>query len=193
VPEDERGRIAALRALRILDTPAEERFDRITRMATRVLGVPIAVVSLIDTDRQWFKSCIGLDVDGTSRGVSFCGHAILQDGVFVVDDLRADARFADNPLVVGEPHLRSYAGHPLRSPDGHRVGTLCVMDPVQRTWSADELAALADLAAWAELELGSIESGKARDTERRLMTLLASVADGIATFDIRGIVTSAPT
>jgi PAS domain S-box-containing protein len=191
VPDDEPGRLEALRALHILDTPPEERFDRITRMASRVLGVPIALVSLIDTDRQWFKSCVGLDEVGTSRGVSFCGHAILQEGLFVVPDALADPRFADNPMVVGEPRVRFYAGHPLHGPDGHRVGTLCVLDRVPRTLTDDERVAMEDLAAWAELELGSIERGKARDTERRLMTLLASVADGIATFDINGIVTSA--
>ncbi|MCU1487619.1 MAG: multi-sensor signal transduction histidine kinase [Actinomycetia bacterium] len=191
MPEDEQGRIEALHALQILDTPSEERFDRITRMAARVLGVPITLVSLIDTDRQWFKSCIGLDQDGTSRRASFCGHTILQEGLFVVPDALADPRFADNPMVVGEPRVRFYAGHPLHGPDGHRIGTLCVLDREPRTLTDDERAALEDLAAWAELELGSIERGKARDTERRLMTLLASVGDGIATFDINGIVTSA--
>jgi PAS domain S-box-containing protein len=191
VPEDERGRLQALRALEVLDTPAEERFDRITRMAARVLDVPMALVSLVDTDRQWFKSSVGLDVPETPRDVSFCAHAILEEGALVVPDTHADPRFADNPLVLGGPRIRSYAGHPLRAPDGHRIGTLCALDTVPRQLDADDLAALADLAAWAELELGSIERSKARDTEGRLMTLLASAADGIATFDITGTVTSA--
>jgi GAF domain-containing protein len=191
IPPDERGRIEALRSLRILDTPPEERFDRITRMASRVLHVPIALVSLIDTDRQWFKSCIGLDVTEAPRGESICAHAIGDDRPFVIPDATADPRFADNPLVVGGPRIRFYAGQSLRSPDGHRVGTLCVFDREPRTPSDDELATLADLAAWTELELAAIEHDRARDTERRLMSLLAAMADGIATFDINGTVTSA--
>jgi PAS domain S-box-containing protein len=193
VPEDERGRLAALHALSILDTPQEERFDRITRMAARALDVPMALVSLVDADRQWFKSCVGLDAEETPRGVSFCGHAILQDGTFVVADALEDPRFADNPLVVGEPHIRFYAGQPLRSPEGHRVGTLCVLDRRPRQLADDDLTILRDLGSWVELELGTIERDKARDSERRLMTLLASVADGIATFDLTGTVTSANT
>jgi PAS domain S-box-containing protein len=191
VPDDERGRLEALRALEILDTPAEERFDRITRMAARALQVPMAMVSLLDADRQWFKSCVGLDVGETPRGVSFCGHAILDEHVFVVADARRDERFADNPFVTGDPFVRAYAGYPLRTLDGHRVGTLCVLDTAPRDFTADELTTLRDLGSWVELELGTIERDKARDSERRLMTLLASVADGVATFDLAGIVTSA--
>jgi PAS domain S-box-containing protein len=193
VPDDERRRVQALHALRILDTPQEERFDRITRMAARVLGVPIALVSLVDADRQWFKSCIGLDESETPRRVSICAHAIVQDDLFVIADTHADPRFADNPLVVGAPRIRSYAGAPLHAPDGHVVGTLCVIDRVPRAFDGDDLAMLRALASWAELELGAIDRDRARDTEQRLMTLLASVADGIATFDITGIVTSANT
>jgi PAS domain S-box-containing protein len=191
VPEDEPGRLAALHALSILDTPQEERFDRITRMAVRALEVPMALVSLVDTDRQWFKSCVGLDAAETPRGVSFCGHAILQEGIFVVPDALEDPRFADNPFVVGDPFVRFYAGYPLRSPEGHRVGTLCVLDRRPRQLTDADLTTLHDLGSWVELELGTIERDKARDTERRLMTLLASVGDGIATFDLTGIVTSA--
>lgn len=114
IPENESARLATLRTLGILDTPAEERFDRLTRLARRVFDVPIALVSLIDENRQWFKSCAGLGVQETSRDISFCGHAILQDDVFMIPDARADVRFHDNPLVSGpsgHPFLRRSAAH----------------------------------------------------------------------------------
>ena len=109
-PADEAKRLATLRALGVLDTAAEERFDRLTRMAKRLFRVPIALVSLVDENRQWFKSCMGLATNETSRDISFCGHAILGDDIFIIPDTLADARFADNPLVVGEPYIRFYAG-----------------------------------------------------------------------------------
>jgi len=153
IPPEESARVAALRALGILDTPAEERFDRLTRLARRILGVPMAMISLVDTDRQWFKSSPGTRVQQTPRRVSFCGHAILGDGAFVVADARADSRFADNPLVTGEPGVRFYAGHPLRAPGGQRVGTLCVVDQRPREIGAEDLQSPQDLAALAEREL----------------------------------------
>ncbi|MFM5486675.1 GAF domain-containing protein, partial [Aeromonas veronii] len=113
VPDNERLRLDALRRLAILDSPAEERFDRITRMARNMFDVPIALVSLVDENRQWFKSCCGLPVLETPRDISFCGHAILGEELFVVEDAAQDPRFSDNPLVTGEPHIRFYAGHPL--------------------------------------------------------------------------------
>ncbi|MCP3904697.1 MAG: sensor domain-containing diguanylate cyclase [Planctomycetes bacterium] len=153
---DEMFRLNSLRALHALDTPLEERFERITRLATRLLDVPIVAVSLIDADRQWFKSVQGVDVDGTSRDISFCGHTILKDQVMVVPDARSDPRFASNPLVTGDPGIVFYAGHPLRAPDGARVATLCVIDTRPRTLSEDEVALLRDLAAVAETELTSV-------------------------------------
>jgi diguanylate cyclase (GGDEF)-like protein len=152
-PEDEAERLAALEGLNLLDTPAEERFDRITRLARKVLDVPMALVSLVDADRQWFKSAQGLNVAETPREVSFCGHAVLQDRLFVVGDAAGDDRFADNPLVTGDPRIRFYAGYPLRAPSGHRVGTLCVIDRRPRDLGEEERRTLEDLGSLAEGEL----------------------------------------
>lgn len=154
-PDDEAERLEALQALRVLDTPAEERFDRVTRMARRLFDVPIALVSLVDADRQWFKSCIGLGSSETSRDVSFCGHAILRDACFIVEDAQQDLRFADNPLVTGPPHVRFYAGWPLRAPGGARIGTLCLIDTRPRSFSATESDMLGDLAMLVERDLAA--------------------------------------
>lgn len=120
-PADESARIETLRALRILDTAPEERFDRITRMAKRMFGVPISLVSLVDSERQWFKSAEGLDAKETPREISFCGHAILGDDVFIVPNALVDSRFSDNPLVVDAPEIRFYAGSPIKAANGHKV------------------------------------------------------------------------
>jgi signal transduction histidine kinase len=153
VPADEQQRLDALQRLGILDTDPEDRFDRLTRLATSALGVPIALVSLVDANRQWFKSCVGLDVSQTDRNISFCGHAILGPDPLIIPDATADPRFADNPLVTGEPHIRFYAGVPLSDPDGYRLGTLCVIDRRRRQLSESELEVLTRLAALAEAEL----------------------------------------
>jgi len=152
-PLDETARLFSLHSLRILDTPSEERFDRITRMAKRVFGVDICLVSLVDAHRQWFKSRQGLDACETSREISFCGHSILDESVFVVEDAAKDVRFADNPLVTGDPQIRFYAGCPLHGPDRHRIGTLCIIDRRPRTLSKEDEATLRDLAAMVEDEL----------------------------------------
>lgn len=141
-------RLDALRALLILDTPPEERFDRITAFAAREFEVPIALVSLVDQNRQWFKSRVGLDACETPRDISFCGHAIVSPETLVVTDAPSDPRFADNPLVTGPPHIRFYAGAPLVLPEGHIVGTLCLISPRPRTYDALDRAihhALRDL------------------------------------------------
>jgi signal transduction histidine kinase len=156
LPPDEAPRLAALQALGVLDSAPEERFDRITRVAQRLFGVPIALISLVDANRQWFKSCQGLAVRETPREVSFCGHAILGDAALVVDDARQDPRFADNPLVTGELQVRFYAGQPLRDPQGHPLGTLCIMDRAPRQLSPADRESLRDLAAWAENELNAV-------------------------------------
>ena len=153
-PPDEAKRLAALRALRILDTPPEERFDRITRIAAELFNVPISVISMIDSNRQWFKSHHGLGVSETPRSISFCGHAILQPEVFHVADATLDPRFADNPLVVGDPKIRFYAGMPLRAPGGEALGTLCLIDSKAREFSDADRALLADLARWAQETVG---------------------------------------
>lgn len=118
---DEVQRLRALRALHILDTPPEERFDRITRLAAQLFDVPISVITMVDADRQWFKSRHGLDASETARSVSFCGHTISQSGLFHVTDASSDERFADNPLVAGDPKIRFYAGIPLHTSSGNTV------------------------------------------------------------------------
>lgn len=149
-PDNESERIASLRKMLLLSSPDEAAFDRITRIAQQVFAVPIALVSLIDEQRQWFKSCIGLPVRETGRDVSFCGHAILDSEIFVIEDSRLDARFADNPLVVSEPHVIFYAGRPLRNPEGFLVGTLCIIDHEPRQFDAAARQALDDLGHWVE-------------------------------------------
>ena len=157
IPLDEATRLKTLRNLNILDTPAEERFDRITRMAKRLFNVSFALVSLVDENRQWFKSCIGLNASETPRDVSFCGHAILGDDVFIVPDATKDERFADNPLVTNEPHIRFYAGCPIKFTNGSKLGTLCIIDQQPRMFSNDDLLILKDLASMVERELAAIE------------------------------------
>ncbi len=161
---DEPLRLNALRETGHLDTPIEARFERVTRLARRVLRTPIAAISLIDADRQWFKSIGGLDVSETSRAVSFCGHTILQEEVLVVPDARSDPRFSDNPFVTGSPHIVFYAGCPIRTIDGHKIGSLCVIDRAPRAMSHEDLQILRDLAAVAESELcRSMQEGAQRE------------------------------
>jgi diguanylate cyclase (GGDEF)-like protein len=157
IPKDEEQRLKTLRSLNILDTSTEERFDRLTRMAKRMFGVPIALVSIIDENRQWFKSCIGLGVRETPRDISFCGHAILGDEIFIIPDTLKDERFADNPLVLNDPHIRFYAGCPLRFLDGSMLGTLCIIDRKPRHLDAEDMEALKDLASTTERELAAVE------------------------------------
>lgn len=154
---NEQERLSELRSLQILDTPYEERFDRITRMAMRLFGVPIATVSLVDENRQWFKSCFGLDVRETERRISFCGHAILLNEALVVEDATQDERFHDNPLVTGEPRIRFYAGQPLRNMSGHGLGTLCILDREARKFTDEDRLMLADLAGMVEREMMAVE------------------------------------
>ena len=157
LPINEASRLKALRSLNILDTLPEERFDRITRMSRRLFDVPIALVSLVDENRQWFKSCMGLDATETPRDISFCGHAILGGDVFVIPDAARDSRFADNPLVVDGPEIRFYAGCPLKSINGSNLGTLCIIDQKPREFSPEDIDALKDLAAMVEQELDAVQ------------------------------------
>lgn len=149
----ESQRLEDLYSLDILDTPSEERFDRITRLASSVFRMPVALVTLLDSDRQWFKSNLGLDASETPRCIAICDHAIQEPSHLVIPDLAKDARFAHTPLVAQEPHLRFYAGAVLRSANGQPVGTLCVIDYVPRELSDQQLAVLLDMAAMAEREL----------------------------------------
>ncbi len=153
-PLNETARLISLHSLRILDTPSEERFDRVTRMAKRVFGVEICLISLVDTARQWFKSRQGLEACETSREISFCGHAILKDEVLVIPDASKDERFHDNPLVTDDPNIRFYAGCPIHGPAGHRIGTLCLIDRAPRAFSAEDEETLRDFAAMVDDEIG---------------------------------------
>ena len=152
-PGDEERRLAALRRLGLLDSEPEERFDRLARLAAGLLQAPVSLVSLVDHDCQWFKSRVGTLIEETSRDASFCAHAILGGEAMVVPDALEDERFADNPIVVGPPHVRFYAGCPLTLPDGHALGTLCVLDTRPRYLSAEQLGLLRDLADLVEEEL----------------------------------------
>ena len=146
LPTNERQRLATLRSLNLLDTPAEERFDRITRLARKLFDVPIALVSLVDVDRQWFKSNQGMNICESPRGTSFCGHTILREDPMVVRDALEDERFRDNPLVVSDPHIRFYAGAPLIDEDGYALGTLCVVDQTPRELTLEQRDALKSLS-----------------------------------------------
>ncbi|WP_342243787.1 GGDEF domain-containing protein [Pseudomonas sp. OTU5201] len=143
---DEPRRLQALQNLDILDTPAEHYLDTLVRLTRDLFNVATVLISLIDQDRQWFKARIGLAAQETPRNISFCGHAILQDDLLLVEDARRDPRFADNPMVLGPPYLRFYAGQPIYSADGQPIGTLCLLDPTQRAFSRFERTRLRDLA-----------------------------------------------
>jgi len=150
-PSDEIERLELLESLNLVYSPAEERFDRITRLAQRLFNVPIALVSLVAKDKQWFKSASGLTAAETPREVSFCGHAILQEEPLIVFDAHKDPDFADNPLVTGEPYVRFYAGQPLRLQD-RAIGTLCLIDHRPREFSTADIDSLQSLAAMVEEE-----------------------------------------
>lgn len=146
-------RLVALRDLLILDTPPEERFDRIVRFAADEFGVSIALVSLVDEHRQWFKARTGLAACETPRDISFCGHAIASPSPLIVEDARADERFCDNPFVTGEPFIRFYAGAPLVLPQGHIIGTLCLIDSRRRRMDSKDVSTLEGLRDLVVAEL----------------------------------------
>jgi GAF domain-containing protein len=156
IPSDEAERLAAVVRLGLLDTPPEPRFDRITAAALERLSVPISTISILDSGREFYKSCQGVPSREGPREVSFCGHALLSQRLFVVEDTLLDPRFADNPMVTGEPHIRFYAGMALRDRQtGQPVGVFCVKDTKPRVMTSDEFAALMDLAKQAEDELNA--------------------------------------
>jgi sigma-B regulation protein RsbU (phosphoserine phosphatase) len=167
---DDDVRVRALEDLGVLYTKPEERFDRITRLAQQLFRVATATVTLIDRDRQYFKSKQGLDLLSHPREDAFCNHTIRQDSTLVVEDLAVDPRFAANPLVAGDPHVRFYAGHPLTGPGGMVVGTLCLFDTRPRTLDARDVAVLEEIARWTEQELvSSADMERAREVQAALL------------------------
>ena len=172
IPPNEPKRLKVLWQYEVLDTVPEEVFDDLTELAARICEAPIAMISLVDEDRQWFKSKLGITLSETSRDISFCAYAITQPGLFIVPDAAVDRRFANHPFVIAEPRIRFYAGAPLITPDGHALGTLCVLDKVPRDLTHDQRQALRILAhhvvSQLELRRHSRELGTVRRQTARL-------------------------
>ncbi|MGB5694816.1 MAG: GAF domain-containing protein, partial [Polyangiales bacterium] len=196
IPENEAERLKSLESYRVMDTPPEGAFDDLTTLVARILNVPIALVSLVDADRQWFKSRYGLDAPETPRDVSFCGHVVAEQELLVVPDALADERFHDNPLVTGEPRVRFYAGVPLTTPDGYVLGTLCAIDHDARAVTDQQLDTLKILgrqvADQLELRRQLLLTRDALaglgESEARLATVFDTAVDAIITIDENGVI-----
>jgi two-component system, NtrC family, sensor kinase len=184
MPRNEVKRLKVLWQYSVLDTVPEEIFDDLTELAARICQAPMALISLVDERRQWFKSRVGVKLRETPREVSFCGHAITRTDLFIVPDAAADERFAHNPLVTRDPKIRFYAGAPLITPDGYALGTLCVIDKVPRKLSADQKQALRILArhvvSQLELQRRTRELVDARQESEQLRLTLDQVRHGLA-------------
>jgi diguanylate cyclase (GGDEF)-like protein/PAS domain S-box-containing protein len=174
-PADEAIRLLALKRTALLDSPAEERFDRITRLAALIFNVQTCLISLVDADRQWFKSKVGLDAFQTDRDISFCGHAILHPDIFIVTDATKDDRFSANPLVTEEPRIRFYAGAPVCEPGGQPIGTLCLIDPQPRDLTISEKRVLRELADMVEHEIARLDQETLQQKLSADMTRTASI------------------
>lgn len=201
IPSNEKKRLLSLYKLGLLDTKPEDRFDHITNTATKVFNVPISTLTLVDAKREWFKSCVGLPKKEGERAISFCGHALLANDVFVIEDTKKDKRFMDNPMVLGKPFIRFYAGVPIMSADQNRVGVFCIKDTKPRKFSKSDRDILKNLAAWAELEVNSRnlslalaeqkklqnkliqQYNKAEKTRVKEEAILESVGDGLVAVD----------
>jgi GAF domain-containing protein len=175
-PKNEKKRLEVLWQYEVLDTVPEQVFDELTELAAYICESPVALITLVDEKRQWFKSRLGVDIKETSRDVSFCGHTILQQNVLVIPDTAKDKRFAKNPLVVSEPKIRFYAGAPLITPDGHALGTLCVLDKKPHKLSPDQMRALEILSRHVmtqlELRRHGLELAKARKDRDKVFNKL---------------------
>ena len=176
-PEDDSERVERLRSYAILDTLDEDEYDDITRLVAQICGTPMANVSFVDRDRQWFKSVVGLTTRETNRDIAFCAHTILGSDIFVVEDASQDSRFHDNPLVTGNPHIRFYAGMPLETPDGYRLGSLCALDTSPRRLSPEQEYALRVLARHVvdllELRSRTRRLQEVSEVKSRLMAIMA--------------------
>lgn len=196
IPINEKERLKSLKSLNILDTKPEERFDRITRLAIKIFSIPIATVTLVDANREWFKSCVGLPKKEGERAISFCGHAMLIDDILVIPDTTKDIRFSDNPMVIGEPYIRFYAGVPLTNADGQKIGTFCIKDHKQREFNEEDKQVLKSLASWAEVEINSHNlqlalktreelSQKLKESEERWQFALEGSRNGVWDWNVQ--------
>ncbi|WP_103670721.1 PAS domain S-box protein [Pseudanabaena sp. BC1403] len=186
-PENESDRLAALNRYKILDTLPEQVYDNLVQLASHICGTPIALISLVDRDRQWFKSRVGIDATETSREISFCGHAVAEKAILHIPDTKEDARFSDNPLVVGEPKIRFYLGVPLITPDNYALGTLCVIAPHPKQLTPQQIKQLEMLS---HLVVSQLELRLAEETSRLLVSVVESSNDAIVTNTFDGIITS---
>jgi len=192
IPANEKARLAALRELGLLDTEPDPSLDRITETAARCFGTPIALLCFVDEDRQWFKSRFGWGIQETSRDVAFCAHAIGSEQALVIKDATLDPRFADNPMVLGEPHVRFYAGQPLKGPDAQLIGTLCVIDSKPREFNDDERLILAVLGEAVERVLLVAWEREQQMVANRSAEALAELVDttsfGVITTNDAGVI-----
>ncbi len=190
IPDNESDRLASLKKLNILDTPPEERFDRITKLATKIFKIPISTITLVDSNREWFKSVCGLDKKEGDRAISFCGHAMLENEILIIPDAKKDPRFSDNPMVIGEPFIRFYAGVPLFSADGARVGTFCIKGHDPREFSDEEKEIIKGMAKWVELEINShnlsVAIEQVKKTVEEIDTFFETSQDIMAIANVNG-------
>lgn len=186
-PANEVERLAALKCTALLDSSPEDRFDLFTRLAARIFNVPICLISLVDSERQWFKSRVGLEACETARDISFCGHAILQPDIFIISDASKDKRFFANPLVTNEPHIRFYAGAPVLDPTGYAIGTLCLIDTLPRAFSTNEAQMLRELADIVEHEIARLDEQKVRQQlssgSARVTSIITTLPDMVFVID----------
>lgn len=190
IPKNEAQRLASLYALGLLDTKPEKRFNLITKTATKIFNIPISTLTLVDAKREWFKSCIGLKNKEGDRAISFCGHAVVTGDIFIVEDATKDPRFFDNPMVVGKPHIRFYAGVPVYSDDGGRIGVFCIKDTKPRKLSNNEKDILKGLGAWAQHEVNlhnhQIALVELENLRAKSDAIIQSIGEGVVVVDKNG-------
>ena len=197
IPDNETERLAALRQYQVLDTDAEDDFNEIVQLASSICETPISLISLIDSERQWFKARVGLDVVQTSRDLAFCGHALQQESILIIPDTSKDERFSDNPLVTGDPNIGFYAGMPLTTEEGYTIGTLCVLDRKPRTLTEVQLLTLKTLGKQVvkmlDLRLKVLNLKKSeealRNSEEQINIILQNTIDAVVVINESGMIT----